>query len=372
MAKGHEDSQRVRLERLALTLKGVRAFKSAGKGLTRVRTGSVLETRQQLQKLEEEHPIGVSKLKRRPTLLDNPVPSIREAPISALWTRLTRLPCFRGFIGFLYMAVPQWYLSQVIDMLLSGQPEGLKPGYGTTSIVLTTVFGGGFAVWTHYCITKPTNKDILAHFPKGREVLVELWPITAMWAVCEHLPNSISLALSRYFKLKTYAYNATMWNTLDQTKQQEKIVQFGLVLFTYVLFTVLISVPATMILRRVYASMLSDEDLAIVPFNRGNKNRAHSYDQRSKLHQPGLKVSEAWVTITFIQYLRVLMSYFQYFIISHLIHMTYWIINWKLQEFFQVEAFASTKLPNSPIAVILPFEKRNISHVEASIFHSEL
>ena len=377
MAKGHEDSQRVRLENLARQLKVVGAFRAAGKGLVRVRTGSVLETRKELKRLDDTQqngePTGPQlKPKRRKTLIEPPPPSLRQAPLAGLWVRFVRLPCFRGFIGFLYMAVPQWYLSQVVDLLLSGQPSDFKLGYGTTSIVLKTVFGGGFAVWTHYCITRPSNKKIMQHFPKGQEVLTELWPITAFWAVAEHLPSSLSLSLSRYLGLKKYALDPMSWNSISAEEEYQVMSEFALVLLTYAIVTALFSVPATMILRKVYASMLSDEDLAIVPFHRGDKNRAHTYDQRSKIHKPGLKVSEAWATIDLKQYLRVLNIYLQYFVIHQLIQITYWFINWKLQEALNVDQYANAKLPYAPVGVILSFENRHTGSNTQAFFHPEL
>lgn len=87
-----------------------------------------------------------------------------------LWTRITSLACFRGFSAYLIMAVSQWYLAVAIDFFLSGQPSELRLGYGSTSIVLATLFGSGFAVWTHFTITKPSNKKIFDHFPKGEAV----------------------------------------------------------------------------------------------------------------------------------------------------------------------------------------------------------
>ena len=367
MAEGQEDSQRVRLERLALTLKTVYRFKSAARGMYRVRTGSVTQTREELRRLYHDSPNGdlrhPRKLKRRQTLLETNMPSIWQSPIYGLWLRLKRLPCFRGFIGFLYLAVPQWYLSQVIDFLLSGQPAGMKPGYGTTGIVLATAFAEGYAVWTHYCITKPHNKDIFDHFPKGREVLLELWPTAAFGMLCEHLPSSLSLALSRHFELRKYAYDAKMWSTLNAEEQSYKVLQFVSVLFTYALFVAVFSIPATMIVKRVYASMLSDEDLAIVPFRRGTKSKTSSLDHRSEIHRPGLPPSEAWATIDRWQYLRVLGIYLQYFAVNQIIQIAYWIINWKLQELLGVDKFPDAKLP-SPIKNLIPLKTRSFVHSE--------
>lgn len=362
MAEGHEDSQRMRLERMTRQLRVIGAFKAAGKKELRVRAGSVLQTRQDLASLREaqksEKAPSPFKLKRRDTLrpLANPTPG---SLLGRLWERARSFPCFRGFIAFLIMAVPRWYLSQVTDLLLSGQPADLQLGYGSTSIVLATCFGGGFAVWTHYCITRSSSQKILRNFPRGKEVLAELWPITALWAIFEHLPLSLSLSLSRFWGLKQYADDPATWNLLDERGEQYKVAQFASVLLVYGFVTAVFAVPATMLVRRVYASMLSDDDLAIVPFNRGSHVRHHKYDERSKLHKPGLAISEAWKTITIQQYIRVLQIYMQYFAVNQLIQLAYWSANWKLQEYFQVDPLMNSKLPESPIGIILPYALRN-------------
>lgn len=352
----HPDSQRAQLHRLVKALRVTRAFKSAvASKLQRVSVSEVRET-----------------LQRRGTMEAPKPPPTKEA-VKNMWTRITSLACFRGFSSYLIMAVAQWYLAVAIDFFLSGQPSELRLGYGSTSIVLATIFGSGFAVWTHYCITKPSNKKIYAHFPKGEAVLIELWPITASWAIAEQLSMSGPLALSRWFELKKYAFDMDSWNTLDEGGQQRKILEFAAVFLLYVGLVAFISVPATMILRRVHASMLSDEDLAIVPFNRG-VSKTQPYDERSKIRRPGLTVSQAWATITWQAYFQVLLVYMQYFAVNQFAQMAYWSANWKLHEVFEVNRYTETNLPCSPVGRVLPFSARNASGagLASLLDHSEL
>ena len=259
------------------------------------------------------------------------------------------------------MAVCQWYLAVAIDFFLSGQPSGFKLGYGSTSIVLTSIFGPGFAVWTHYAITRPSQKRVRAHFPKGKNVVMELWDITACWAVAEHLAMSCPLALSRSFDLKHYAFDVDAWNTLDDFALKRKIMEFCLVFMLYVFLVATVSVPLTIITRRLYASMLSDEDLAIIPFHAGDRNRLHPYDDRAKIRKPGLSISKAWHTITWSDYLNVLLVYMQYFALNQFVQMAYWSANWKLHEVFEVDKYASTNLPCSPVGQLLSISSRNVS-----------
>ena len=129
-----------------------------------------------------------------------------------------------------------------------------------------------------------------------------------------------------------------------------------MVLLLYVALTALVSIPMTIITRRVHASMLSDEDLAIVPFHRGTNadiRRGHNdYDNRGKFRKPGLTFSQAWATITWSQYASVLKMYAQYWIVNQGVQVAYWGLNWKLHGWLGVERYARTKLPWSPVGVV--------------------
>ena len=350
-ARTHKYSQRAGLDQLVRTIRVMGAFKSA--------KADRLQRQERSRRLER---LSVSEVKadlKRRNTLEAAKPRVKSrGPVMRAWQRITGMPCFRGFTPLLTISIAQWVLAFLTDFLLSGQPSELKLGYGTTSVVLKTIFASAYAVWTHYTITKPSNKKVFDHFPKGGEVLIELWPMTALWAVADHLCMSGPLALSRYFELKRLAFDAELWNELDAVEMRLKIAQFALVFLLYACLVALLSVPMTMMTRRVHASMLSDEDLAIVPFNRGDNNRAHKFDERRTIRQPGLTVSQAWGTVTWACYFRVLKVYLQYFAINQLVQMAYWGINWKLHELLEVGKYASTKLPWSPVGILKSLSDR--------------
>lgn len=357
-AQRHPESDHARMDTFIRAMKTMRAFKTAkANRLRKVSVGEVRET-----------------LKRRDTLKKQQLPPKEKSRFWKGWDRTLKLACFRGFTTYLKMAVCQWFIPVTIDFLLSGQPSEFKLGYGTTSIVLATLFGPGFAVWTHHTMTKQSLKQVEEHFPKGRNVVIELWEITACWAVSEHLAMSGPLALSRAFDLKHYAFDVESWNTLDEGGQKRKIMEFCLVFFLYLLLVAAVSIPATIVTRRVYASMLSDESLAIVPFHSGDRTRLHPYDDRAKLRRPGLSVSEAFSTILWRDYFQVLLVYMQYFAVNQLIQLSYWSANWKLHQVLDVDGYASTNLPCSPVGSLLPVSARNITigALGGSLNHTEL
>lgn len=355
-AHKHPESHRARLDSLVQKIQVINRFKAAG--ADRLRRISVGEVRMDL--------------KRRDTMKEGePAAKPSRSAVMKAWDRITSYACFRGFIAYLYMAVPQWYFGMICDLFLSGQPSELSPGYGTTSIILATMWGPGLATWTHYTITPPRKSiNIQDHFPKGPKVLTELWPMTASWLVAEHLTLSLPLALSRFLRLKHYAFDVDSWNTLDEYGQNKKVVQFALVFLLYLFLVAVVAIPATMTMRRVHASMLRDDDWAIVPFHHGDRTRLQPYDNRSQIRRPGLTVGEAFNTITWDAYFRVLFVYFQYFAINQLVQLAYWSANWKLHQVLEVDKYASTKLPCSPVNKLLPFAERNAT-VEAyrGFFH---
>lgn len=269
-------------------------------------------------------------------------------PIETLGRRFFGLSCLRGLSPYLIMSVTQWYCGAFGDLLLSGQPQELESGYGSTSIILAVFFGGGSAIWTHYAITEPSSRSrIYDHFPSGGDILVELYPITCVWAVCEQMTRSLPLALSRstMFDLREYAWTPSLWNTLDTSGQRFLFFKFSLVYLLYLVLVASLLIPATMVMRRIHASMLPEADEAIVPFNRGNPKPRD--DDESPTHSPGLKISEAWATLSWSAYFRVLRTFVQYFIVNQSLHLLCWEAEWILHEVFEADRYASP-FPSGP------------------------
>ncbi|KAG8530714.1 uncharacterized protein KY384_004071 [Bacidia gigantensis] len=354
-ASTHSSSQRGQLDNLVRAIRVVGAFKSARTARTQSQARRQ-ETARRLS-LVSVHEVKLD-LKRRTTLeierkrgLHEPKPP--SGPIGRAWHRVTSYPCFRGFSALVTVGIAQWLLAFVTDFFLSGQPPQHKLGYGTTSLVLKTFFASFYAVWTHYTITKPTRKGVDDHFPKGDKVLTELWPMTALWAVADHICLSGPLAISRAWGLKEVAFDAESWNRMSPSQLRQILAKFAIVWMVYVVLTLLLSIPVTILTRRVHASMLSDEDLAIVPFHRGDKTRTFDYAKRAHIKKPGLTAGEAWETITLGVYWRVVKVCFGSFLVGQGVNAVYWVINWKLQTWLGVGGYRGTKLPWSPIGVLV-------------------
>lgn len=277
----------------------------------------------------------LSKANRQDSMLHSKLRRIRTAKRSVQsWsTWFINLPCFRGLNAYFIMCISQWYLSVTIDFFLSGQPEGLQLGYGSSTVVVAICFGGSAALWTHCAITERSSDYVYNHFPKGHEILPKLFPVTATWAFSEQIALSLPLALSRIWELKRYVDEPDAWSSLGAYGQSFVMVRFAIIFALHLALVACAAIPANMVLRRVHATMLDSEESALVP---------HHHAQEE------ISIPEAWSTMDWAAYRRVLAIYIQYYFLDHAIHLVYWAAVWGLHRFCQTEQYDILSLPNAP------------------------
>ncbi|KAL8992978.1 MAG: hypothetical protein Q9188_007450 [Gyalolechia gomerana] len=276
-----------------------------------------------------------SRNNRQDSLLETEMRRIRTAKRSVQsWsTKFINLPCFRGLNAYFIMCVSQWYLSVAIDFFLSGQPEGLQLGYGSSSIVVAISFGGAAALWTHCAITERSSDYVYNNFPKGHQILTKLFPVTTLWAFSEQIALSLPLALSRILELKQYADVPSAWSNLGPYGQLSVMIRFFAVFVLRLVLVACAAIPTNMILRRVHAGMLDSEETALVPHHHAQKE---------------IGIREAWSTVTWDAYRRVLSIYVQHYLLDHAIHVGYWSILWWLHHICRTDQYDIQSLPNSP------------------------
>lgn len=231
------------------------------------------------------------------------------------------------------MCVAQWYLSVIIDFFLSGQPEGLQLGYGSSSVLVTVYFGGGIALWTHCAITERSSDYVSNHFPKGYQILPKLAPVTAAWAFSEQIALSLPLALSRIWELKRYTDEPTLWSDLGVYGQLFVMSRFFMVFALHLLLVACAAIPTNMILRRVHAGMLDSEETALVPHHHAQKE---------------ISITEAWSTMSWEAYRRVVAIYIRHYLLDHAIHFAYWSAVWGIHQLCHTGQYDIQSLPNAP------------------------
>ncbi|KAL8768570.1 MAG: hypothetical protein Q9209_005255 [Squamulea sp. 1 TL-2023] len=278
------------------------------------------------------------RFNRQDSLLNSSMARVRTAKRSVQsWsTWFLNLPCFRGLNAYLIMCVTQWYLAVIIDFFLSGQPEGLQLGYGSSSVLVAICFGGSAALWTHCAITERSSEYVYNHFPKGSQILPKLVPVTAAWAFSEQIALSIPLALSRYLELARFASEPRTWSNLEARGQLLTMLRFLAVYILHLVLVACASIPANIVLRRVHATMLDSEETALVPHHHAQKE---------------ISISEAWSTIDREAYRRVIIVYVQQYLLDYMIHLGYWFAVCALHQLCQTEQYNLQSLPNAPTSI---------------------
>ena len=175
---------------------------------------------------------------------------------------------------------------------------------------------------------------------------------------------SLPLALSRMWGLRAYAVAPERWNELGPVEVKATLGRFAVVWALHLGLVALFAIPATIVARRVYASMLSDEDMAIVPLLRGKKTGNLPLNRKGEIKRPGLKIGEAWMGRLEAEegeshygewprgYGKVLRVALLGWLLQQGLHIAYWVLNWYLVTIFDVGRYRQTKLPWYPVDMI--------------------
>ena len=121
--------------------------------------------------------------------------------------------------------------------------------------------------WTHVVISEPSDKKWYRRRP-GFKSWVHIAPATAIWATAEQLTVALPHVLFQAFGLDFVAQHPGAIGKIDEASRNMIVGQSFAVFAVAVGTALLILIPATVTLRRVQASLLPEDDEAIVPFDR--------------------------------------------------------------------------------------------------------
>lgn len=191
-----------------------------------------------------------------------PITSTMRSAIKHLKARGGRLARFRGFhVALIYHIA----LSVGTNFMTSlfGSPFGslTRPlAFIVVSIVLARVH----MTWTHIVISNPSEKRWYRRIPSGKAVRNIIIP-TAISAIAQ-----LALCLPVFM----LSMSSDMWQRpSDYGFEKDHAQKFALFQvatagIAFIVIIVLVIIPADVTLKRVQASMLPEEDEAIVPFDR--------------------------------------------------------------------------------------------------------
>ncbi|KAL9131460.1 MAG: hypothetical protein Q9217_000608 [Psora testacea] len=228
----------------------------------------------------ESEPVEVDALlsekqkyeKQNPRALEADLYLVKQVPITAkLRTAIKHLKAVAGplsrFRG-LHIALLYHGLHSLIVNLISGPGGNMTSAVITrslVSVVTTIVLCRLHMTWTHTVISMPSTKRWWRRFPSINAGKNTILP-TAIWAIaqqfCMYVPGVLFAVIFQTFQ-RPEVYGGNPHNV-----QKIALVQLLLVFLVFIATVVLIVIPADVTLKRVQASMLPEDDEAIVPFDR--------------------------------------------------------------------------------------------------------
>ncbi|KAI9711252.1 MAG: hypothetical protein M1820_002239 [Bogoriella megaspora] len=193
-----------------------------------------------------------------------------------------------------------------VGILLSFVPPRSPLLQGSVSIIATVLFSRLHMTWTHVLISEPSTKGWWRRIPSAKAGHNVLLP-SAIYATAQQLTIYMPVLLALVLGVHNVDHSQLV-HSFDKAER----VTYGLKLFacavTGLFVAVMILLPAAVTLTRVEASMLPEEDEAIVPFDRtfGGKAESTVTDRSGSI-----SFVEAWRSCDKIVRFRIVKVYAQ-------------------------------------------------------------
>jgi len=193
-----------------------------------------------------------------------PITSHLRTTIQYLRARAGFFSRFRGWGVALVYGILHSLLTNALTSILPAVDSSIP----YLSAVLSAVLLARLQLtWTHVVISEPSTKSWFRRRPDLKS-WVKIIPATALWATAEQLTVALPTVLHDIFGLARWSQDPSAIGDADEATRKMIVMQSFAVFAVAIGTAVLVLVPATATLRRVQASLLPDEDEAIVPFDR--------------------------------------------------------------------------------------------------------
>ncbi|KAI4118080.1 MAG: hypothetical protein LQ345_001806 [Seirophora villosa] len=167
-------------------------------------------------------------------------------------------------------------------------------------------------LWNHVVISAPSEKKWYRCFPtieQGKKIILP----TAVWAIAEQATIYVPITLFYAFNLDAYAQNPQNFGNLSEMQQKSIMLASLAVMMSGLVTAALITVPASVTLNRVQASLLSEEHDTIVPFDRTFGGRVQPAVVGGTC---AVSMLDAWKTFDWAARLRLIGLYAKIFAIQ--------------------------------------------------------
>lgn len=256
-----------------------------------------------LQAIPSEDPDAPSDEKKEVREVEPEVLLVKQQPITSkfcstikhLRARAGRLSRFRGISLF--------YINKIITGRLAMLLTGLIDQPAICAVLAAVITARLSMTWTHIVMSEPSKKCWFQRLPSYK-----LWTKVAIPTAVLAVSEQITIGLPVVFFIAMHLDEMTPEMLSDLTGCQVRmLVLKGLSLVALGLFAaVAIVVPAKVTLTRVQASLLSESEEPIVPFDRSFNGKFVS----AALGGSGVvSMLEAWKTFDWNSRVRVLKVY---------------------------------------------------------------
>jgi len=174
--------------------------------------------------------------------------------------------------------------------------------FGTADVISAVLVANLAMTWTHIVISSPSAKPWFRRVPAFSEWKKVAGP-TSVEAIAEQFCIIVPLALVSWMNVG----HLTASQARDLMKHDKSIIAMRslAVVATSIMMSLLIKIPAKVVLTRVQASLLPEEQETIVPFDRSFNGKV---DEGSVVN-----LIDAWKTFTPSSRIRLLKTYVKTF-----------------------------------------------------------
>jgi hypothetical protein len=224
-----------------------------------------------------------------------------------------RLSLFRGFGYYILYSLAEGLLSGLIIGLLHNVI--FDAADLLTPILIAIILWTLNNAWLHKVISKPNNKNFIDRIKdqKGRSSVLKA---VTLWAFCRSISQYIPMLLARIFLFSKLTMDEDKLRFKEGASQKEFMLEaLGIYILGEVL-RLLIVAPATIVLVRVQASVLPENDQTIVPCDRTFGGSVVPKDMGG---DGILSLLNAWKTFERSALIRLLKTYLKYAVLHILL-----------------------------------------------------
>ncbi|KAF7512892.1 hypothetical protein GJ744_011995 [Endocarpon pusillum] len=193
---------------------------------------------------------------------NTPITSSIRRTINHLRARYGYLSRFRGLSLFLCLTIARLFIIQFVCF-----PQFMTNwiGFCFASVLADLILARWEMTWIHVVISEPTQKNWWKRAPAIKN-WTKIAPAVALWSMASQIakvmPIIVGMSFGAFKRMSNPDYQPS------RSELHAAAAQSLLVFVLAVAFTVLIQLPATVIVVRVAASMLPEENETVVPFDR--------------------------------------------------------------------------------------------------------